>query len=252
MRRHWPYAVLIVLVLLAGVGAVTWQHLFGVHAVSVSKALDRYRTQHPAPPASVIAGPAPGVYVLATNGSERLSVGGLSHTYPKRTTLTITPSGSCATVRWDALAERWMQWQLCSSAHGWSLLSYTDLHKFLYREDRHDYRCPADAVVYPVGAQPSAFVCPTSNGKMAMTITDQGTESVTVAGVPQPATHLHVVLTATGASSNNGVADIWVRSSDALPLRATVTNHGHQFVLGSDIRYDEHASYLLTSTTPLR
>lgn len=72
-----------------------------------------------APPTTAIAPvelalPAPGVYVYTTAGREHVTaLGGTEHPYPAETTLTVTPAGCGVHVRWDLLAERYEEWNLC-------------------------------------------------------------------------------------------------------------------------------------------
>lgn len=67
-------------------------------------------TQPPAPPAL----PDPGVYVYTTRGREHVTaLGGTEHVYPTQTLLTVTPTGCGVHLRWDLLAERYEEWNLC-------------------------------------------------------------------------------------------------------------------------------------------
>lgn len=68
-------------------------------------------TTQPAPDPEL---PAPGVYRYATTGHEYIdALGGTTHDYPVETTLTVTEEGCGVHLRWDFLAERYEEWNLC-------------------------------------------------------------------------------------------------------------------------------------------
>jgi hypothetical protein len=228
-RRHWWRWVLLTLAVLGLVGAgVVWWATRPPAPVSVSDVVDRFRTEQPSGTASG-AGPARGVYVYATTGWERVSTGNITHHYPKRTTLSVTDHSCGLRIRWDALAGRWAQWDLCRTDSGWRLQHYIDVHKFLHVQDVHDYTCSG----YPV------IVCRTESGVLTATV-----ETLS-------AGHVRITQAATGKSVNNGVIEAWI-SPIGLPQRVVVENHGAQTVLGSRVSYSESAEFTLTSTTPLR
>jgi hypothetical protein len=227
-RRWWLWVLATLVALVAVAGVVVWRITRPPAPVSVSDAVDRYRTAEPSAAADA-RGPARGVYVYATTGSERISAGNITHHYPARTTLTVTDSTCGLRIRWDALAGRWAQWDLCATPNGWQLRHYVDAHKFLYRQDVHDYACSG----YPV------IVCRTDSGVLTSTV-----EQVS-------ASHVRITQEATGASVSTGVIEAWILPS-GLPQRVVVENHGAQTVLGARITYTESARFTLTSSTPRR
>ena len=73
-------------------------------------------TEAPPPPAVL---PAPGVYRYTTTGREHIdALGGTEHVYPLETTITVTAAGCGVHLRWDLLAERYEEWNLCLGADG--------------------------------------------------------------------------------------------------------------------------------------
>jgi hypothetical protein len=205
----------------------------------VNESLDRFRKATPsASPSALPPHPALGVYVYATDGSERISAG-ITHRYPKQTTVTITVKGCGLEVRWDALAGRRSVAQVCVRDGGWQMVSYTDVHKFLYLEDVHAYTCDAPA--------------PADGG---LSTTCRGSDTVLTSTVQRldaagGLRHVRIVQHGTGKSDSDGTIEAWLLPN-GLPQQLTITDHGAQTVLGSRITYNEKASFTLTSQTPRR
>jgi hypothetical protein len=209
--------------------------------VSVPDVINRFRSTEPSAAAVVDGGPARGVYLYATRGTERVSTGNVTHHYPARTTLTVTSAPCGLTVRWEALSGRWSEATLCRTSAGWRVVRYVDVHTFLYMKDVHEYTCTGFPVV----------VCDAGTGLLTSTFEQIGPESTRVGGVSLPATHVRITQSATGKSTSEGVIDAWILPS-GLPGRLEITDHGSQVVLGASVRYNESATFVLTSTKPRR
>lgn len=233
----------VVILLPAALVVAWWVLTRPPRPVSVHDAVNKFRTTQPTAPSTARPGvlpphPAVGVYVYATEGSERVSAG-ITHRYPRQTTVTVTLSGCGLEVRWDALAGRRSVGQICVRDNGWQLVSYTDVHKFLYLEDVHAYTCDPPA---------------TTDG--GTTTTCRGSDTVVTSTLQRLAPeaglrHIRIVQHGTGKSKSDGTTEAWLLPN-GLPQRVTVTNHGSQQVLGSVVTYDEKASFTLTSQTPRR
>lgn len=220
--------------------------------VSVNHVLDRFRTASPAPTTTASAlppAPAAGVYLYATTGSERVSVGDVKHTYPKTTTLSVTRGGCGLDVRWDALAGRWQEWHLCPVAGAWQLKTYVDAHKFLYLQDIHRYTCSGGAWSF---SETTTVTCDTGTSRATSVTRRVGNEDVDIAGVRVQTTHLHIEQSSTGASTSSGTMDLWLLTPTGLPARAVTDVTGAQRVLGQTVTYRETATYTLESLTPRR
>ncbi len=259
-RRHrWRRRMLVaggLVAVTAGGGAVYWHIRTAVHPVSVSGAVNRFRSLPPPPTsaAPVDAAPAAGVYVYTTVGSEGVDVGGITHHYPARTVLTVTPSACGFSVRWDALAERWMQWQLCASAPGsapggWQMPTYSDYHEFLGVADRRTYTCTGDPV-----APRSAWTetCRAAGEVVVETATVVGPEPVTVGGAQVPATHERIVTVGSGSTTSSGTTDVWLVEPSGLPGRIVASSTGSTPTMGLTPHYHETLDMQLVSLTPTR
>jgi hypothetical protein len=227
------------LLVLAGVAIAWWVLTRPPKAVSVNESLDRFRKATPTASPSVLPPhPALGVYVYDTQGSERVSAG-IVHHYPKQTTVTVTVKGCGLEVRWDALAGRRSVAQVCVRDGGWQMVTYTDVHKFLYLEDVHAYTCDPPA---------------TTDG--GTTTTCRGSDTVVTSTLQRlepdgGLRHVRIVQHGTGKSTSDGTIEAWLLPN-GLPQRLDITDHGSQKVLGSVVTYDEKASFTLTSQTPRR
>lgn len=247
-RRWVRWAVAAPVVLLALVGVLVWQAMRPPRPVSVSDVVNKFRSAQPsAHPTGLPPAPAVGVYLYATQGSERISAGNVTHQYPDHTTLTVVAAGCGLRVRWDALSGRWSQAQLCATSEGWRVTTYTDVHKFLYLEDVHSYTCEPPTAT----GDGWSVVCRWRDGQLTSTMHRLGSEPRTLAGKPVTTTHLRIDQRATGKSLSVGTINAWVLPS-GLPVHLDIADHGSQTVLGQHVTYREQASFDLTSATPRR
>jgi hypothetical protein len=129
--------------------------------------------------------------------------------------------------------------RLCVRSNGWRLVTYMDVHKFLYLEDVHSFSCDAPAPT----ATGSTTTCRGSGTVLTSTLQLLDTNS----GLR----HIRIVQHGIGKSKSDGTIDAWLLPS-GLPQRLDITDHGSQTVLGSVVTYDENASFTLTSTSPRR
>lgn len=219
--------------------------------VSIPDVIHHYRSTHPSPeavPSGRLPAPRPGVYIYATTGRESISTGA-AHTYPPRTTLTVTNAGCGFRARWDALDGRWQQWQLCATANGWRLTSFVDSHKFLYLQDVHRYRCTGGPWTM---SAPVVTTCDTGKSVLTSTARVVGHEKLAVGTATVSTVHVQIEQRATGSSLSTGSVELWLRASSGLPIREEIHDTGSQVVLGSTITYRESATFALESLRPRR
>lgn len=211
---------------LVAVGAVVaWSLLRSTSTpVDVTDAVDRYREegsgQTTTSDAASIALPAEGVYVYATEASERVDVlNGADHSYPAETTLTIRHTECGLEQRWTPIEEHWEEDELCLTDEGLERRSHFVHHEFFGMQDDREYRCepgylllPADPVVgdtWPTS-------CTTADSTVTGTGEVVGFGTETVDGRAVEVVHVRTREQNTGIDEGPSVADYWLRRSDGL------------------------------------
>jgi len=159
----------------------------GSHPLTVSNALDRFRSSEGKTPGTTVTSTSPspspsgsnaphpgarsttnpglgatvprspsrrpppdGVYVYATQGGEQTdALSGQKHQYPSQTTITLTHAGCGSVARWQPLSERWDETEACQTTRGVTLRRYSMYHQFFHKGVREDFACGSDAVVMP-------------------------------------------------------------------------------------------------------
>ncbi|HEU4972947.1 MAG TPA: hypothetical protein VFT35_13585, partial [Gaiellaceae bacterium] len=123
MRRAGLIAAGVVgVVVLAGLGA--WLALFRDTAepVSVEEAITSFRTE--TEPSAATSPIPPGVYVYGTDGYETTdALTGVTHRYPKSSTITVAAADCGVTLTWRVLKGRSTVWTFCHTDTGWELRS---------------------------------------------------------------------------------------------------------------------------------
>jgi hypothetical protein len=216
----------------------------------------------PAPPgtgpgAAARPGVEPGVYVYATKGYDEVDLPGHPHhTFPERTTITVTERGGCDDSRWDLLEERWDVWATCSNG-GALLIEHIFGHaEFFGFSGGDSYRCPAGSVVLPVdrsAGTPVARRCDGDNGSMTVTGRVVGTETVMVGGLAVAAVHVTADVVYAGATEGTQKLDEWYAAdSDLLLRRIRSTDVTNSSVMSRPVGYEERVEAVLTSLEPRR
>ncbi len=232
-HRWWWLAVPVGLVVVgAAVAVVALRD--PADPVSVDRVVDRYRQAAGADPAASAV--PPGVYRYRTTGSEGVdALNGSTHRYPSPTTVTVKDGGGgCVSTRWDALAQRWDEAELCPSpdGDGWSRPSITLFHSFFNQDETRAYTCQGAGYVPPPGARSgtATWTC-ASKGSEHSGPTAQagerrvvGTGTVRVAGVARPALHVRYTVTVSGATTGTATLDRWY-ALERFPLVVRETYH---------------------------
>ena len=201
------------------------------------------------------AGPA-GVYLYATKGYEEVSVlGGARHTYPDSTTVTYTPTDCGYVIRWDALQERWDEWDACTPGSRIAVNNFVGYRSFFGQVDEKEYRCTEPADFRPdtdeVGR---TFTGRCSTGRAEAIVDGKvvAIETVTVEGQTVPAVRVRLDLTLTGPTAGTRVLESWYAVDSGLLLRRTsATEADSESALGQT-HYSEHFTLELSSLTARR
>jgi len=229
---------------------------------SVTQAVDRFRAQ-PAtvrtlPPALSGRAPEPGVYVYATTGFEvSHALGTRRHTYPARTTITVTatPAG-CVRTRWDVLATREDSVFACSRKDGgWRLLTQTESHEFAGHLDRRTYTCTPASTYLPArlatGATWSSR-CAIRGTTTADSSVVLGPRTIALGGRRTPTILLRTATRVSGETTGAGTTFTWALPRTGLIVRRALANASATATVIGAVPYEERATLALSSPRPRR
>jgi len=236
-------------------GAATWLVVFRDTAepVTVDEAVTSFRTDTEHSP----GGPSPipaGVYVYETDGFEKTdALTGVTHRYPKRTTITVTASSCGVSLLWRVLKGRSTEWAYCTTADGWELASQDERHTFFGRTERTTYTCE-HTPIRPAEGAPHRWDISCSTGSADETGTGVvvGTERLRVGEKAVATEHVRRRTTFSGDIRGATTHDLWFDSESGLPVKMVmVTRTTNDSPIG-DVHYEEQVSLLATSLEPRR
>jgi hypothetical protein len=142
-------------VVLAGLGVWLAFLRDTAEPVTVEDAIASFRAETEAASASASPIP-PGVYVYGTDGSESTdALTGVTHRYPKRSTITVAAAECGVSLTWRVLQGRSTEWRLCLTDGGWQLRAQDERHTFYGRTERTTYICEDTPILparHPVGS----------------------------------------------------------------------------------------------------
>ena len=214
-----------------------------------------------APAATAAAAPSveEGVYTYATEGYEYTNaLGGARHEYPAETPVTLRRLECGGWVqRWQPLAERWDESELCPDAGGDAIAvrRFTTHHEFFQRSQRQDFTCPPTAHVYRRSAaagQQWAWECAAGGSGISTTVTFLGVEPLRIAGADRPAAHILYESTLTGANRGTQRQERWLDPETGLNLQIKTDIDTEADSPFGAVHYEEHYVITLSSTEPRR
>lgn len=240
---------------LAGIAAaVVWRIVLRDTATpaSIEDALVRYR-------AAAARGDTPipqGVYVYATTGSESISaLGGTTHRYPPRSTITVTRAPCGMELRWDVLRARSTSWTVCATGERAQRLDgWVERHVFFGQTDNTVWECnDSPWLVDPsaVGTRTS-HICSGGDTTMAGTLDVLGIEPVRVGGTLLEAVHLRLQAEEDGVARGPLVEERWLEPETGLPLRLRYRVRTANDSPIGDVTFEERYELRLTSLEPRR
>ena len=257
-HRFWALGAGVA-VLIAAVAAGVWFFVLRSPGTQVDlrQALRLYRhdQQDPATGAGSRL-PAPGVYSYRTSGYERLSLAGISRSFPSSSEVVVTDA-ACATVRWVPFEQHMEGLVECSGRNGAvgmvSALSDEEIAGVRTTEVIH---CPAGAYfmpAHPAPAQRWSATCHAGSQAVAFGGRVLGWSTIAVHGRHEPALHTRLTLTFRGEEHGSNPTDYWVSPTTGLILREqeAVDLSQRTGPLGS-VRYQEQMAITLTSLSGVR
>lgn len=193
-----------------------------------------------------------GVFVYDTTGWESVdALTGARHDYPPITYLTVSPGGCGELQRWQALQERWSEWEVCDPV-AVTLAGVESYHYWFGVEDVQQYRCDPPAPYLPPGPDVTTwtFVCSTGERSEETTVEVVETEQVDVGGEAVETIHLRYTSSLSGGSTGGSTTDRWFRAADGLLVQETGTTNSTTSSAIGTVRYTEEYTITLRSLQP--
>ncbi len=257
MSRRWLVASAVAVISAAGLAAlaVWWFLLRDVaRPSSLTDAIAAFRETEAAGAAGRSPVP-PGVYVYDTDGFERTdALGGVTHRYPARSTITATNEPCGVRLRWDVLRGRSTTWTVCVGPADWTQRTRDERHTFFGIGDETTYRC-RKTPFRPAGDRPGttfAVSCTTGSATERGPGRVAGRETLPVGEARVECAHVRSRTTFAGATTGSATFDFWLARDTGLPVRVTMTSRTTNDSPIGDVHYEEDVSLRLTSVTPHR
>jgi hypothetical protein len=252
-HRFWAFGAGLAVVL-AAVAAGVWFFVLRSPGTQVDlrQALRLYRHDQQDPSSadgSLL--PAPGVYNYRTSGFERLSVAGISRSFPASSEVVVTDT-ACATVRWVPFEQHMEGIVECSEANGAvGMVSAISDEEIAGVTTTEVIRCPEDAYFVPpkpVAGQRWSATCHTGGHAVGFVGRELGWSTIAVHGRREPALHTRLTLTFHGGESGSNPTDYWVSPTTGVILKEAEAVDLAQKTgpLGS-VSYQEQMAITLTS-----
>jgi len=238
-------------------GAAAWFVAFRDTAepVTVDEAVTSFRTDTGTTPA-VRSPISEGVYVYATRGFEKTdALTGVTHRYPRRSTITVAPHECGMSLTWRVLKGRSTEWVYCVTADGWELRSQDERHTFFGRTERTSYVCedtPIKPLVAPVDVRAGLVDCGTDNTQEEGMVVVIGSPRLRVAGETRETIRIEKTTTFSGATHGSSQHDLWFDSETGVPVRIVMVSRTTNDSPIGDVRYDEDVTLRLLSLQPRR
>jgi hypothetical protein len=218
---------------------------------TVGEAVTNFRgTQHGG------ASPVPaGVYVYRTDGFEKTdALTGVTHRYPKRSTITVTGDPCGVQMRWDVLEGRSTVWTFCVDDSGWSEASQGERHTFFGRTEHTDYAC-TDSTFRPAGdarGTTASVSCSTPDADERGTERVVGRETLLVGPKRVATVRLRKKSSFTGGIRGTSTYDFWLDRKTGVPVRVRMVSRTTNDSAVGDVHYVEVVTLRLESLRPRR
>lgn len=247
------FAVLVALAVAGGV----WFFLLRTTGTQIDlrQALRLYRQDERSPSSSSRAGlPAPGVYVYRTSGDEKLSLAGISRTFPSASDMIVT-NGTCSSMDWVPFEQHTEGVMVCRQPDGALTMSQASSDESIAGTSTTQVtHCPSTAYFIPPDPHPGqrwSAICHTTGQVDKIDGQVIGMSTVTVNGQTVPALHTRINTLVSGNATGTDPTDYWVAPGTGLIYRQREEVSVSQSVgpLGS-VHYTEEMAITLSSLLP--
>ncbi|HZI44485.1 MAG TPA: hypothetical protein VFD53_04635 [Ilumatobacter sp.] len=207
-------------------------------------------------PSVPVALVAPGVYRYATRGQEHVdALDGTTHPYPPETTITVVTAGCGVSLRWDALRERWDEWQLCATPAGVVLgIDGIQYHEFFGQPDNQAVACDTPVMLIAAASDeqtPAQQACMLAEDPWLPLWTTLDRSPRTIDGQLVDVQHVQMQIEDDDEYWEHTTID-WYLAPDGLPVEVVATKSSLSPSPIGPIQYDEQYHLELESLTPLR
>jgi hypothetical protein len=219
---------------------------------SLEDALARYRALAAQGATAIPAG----VYVYRTAGQESVSaLGGTTHRYPRRSTITVTKAPCGMSLRWDVLETRSTTTTVCvTGERAQTLAGWVERHVFFGQADDTTWRCsgsPWLADTSAIGTR-TRLACDGGDSKQTGVVEVLGRVPMRVGRASVETLHVRVTATEDGAARGPLVEERWVELETGLPVRLRYRVHTDNDSPIGDVAFDERYDLRLLSLVPRR
>ena len=204
---------------------------------------------------TVAGGGAPGdfgLYTYATAGFESTdALSGAIHEFPLETYMTLQPGGCGEVIRWQALRERWAEWDHCSDG---SMAGWTSFNEWYGVGNTDVWVCDEPV---PYTGEPGATWrahCFNTNPEHP---TDHyaeyqviGLETLTIGEETVETFHIRMTATSSGWTEGTAVEDTWTLPGTNLVVRRTRDYTSFNDTQIGKVEYHEEYDVVLTSLSP--
>lgn len=191
----------------------------------------------------------PGIYLYETSGFEEVdALGGARHDYPAETYFVIE-DGPCGPVtRWQALTERWEEWEHCGP--DLAVTTDTSYHEWFSIPDTGVASCSEEAIFPPPGVTTWTSVCVREGGRILRTSTLVGTETLVIDGVEVETIHIRTTEVTEGRTVGASTIETWRLPGTPLVVRRQTEESSDTTSRIGDIHYVEQATMQVRSLYP--
>ncbi|HXW39084.1 MAG TPA: hypothetical protein VEJ44_05270 [Acidimicrobiales bacterium] len=200
--------------------------------------------------------PAPGVYRYRTSGGERLSLAGISRSFPAASNLVVT-DGTCSSMNWVPLEQHTEGIEVCRQPNGaLTMAQASSVESIAGVSTSQVVHCSSTAYFIPPDPRAGERwfgVCHGPGQVDKVTGEVIGLTTVTVHGQRLPALHTRIDTSVSGAEKGTDPTDYWVSPETGLILRQRESASVSQQVgpLGS-VHYTEVMAISMSSLSPVR
>ncbi len=170
------------------------------------------------------------MYVYATSGFEKTdALTGVTHRYPRRSTITVEPAECGMSLTWRVLDGRSTAWTYCVTDDGWMLRSQDERHTFFGRTERTTYVCD-DTPIRPrvVSTASWPVTCSTETSQERGSARVVSRDLVRVGGERVAVEHIRKTTTISGDIRGTARHDLWFDSRSGIPVKVVMTSAYHQ------------------------